>query len=273
MAFKLGIYHYNYNSSSDTSTDSVVDKSSWKFSGEFGINLDRLTPHVGISYMTNSKLGYDEFCYKETDGEVTDTRIACFALDGGLGIALSEGDLEQTLDLDLALPIYIDGPDTEDQGYVGLNFAPYYTVKCAVSDKLSLGAKLGLPFGFQFGDTFAFNLKPSVDAGLSYKATEKFTWNSGVKFAIVGFSYTSDDDADTSTFEVDGNDGSVSLSSGFNFAFNEKVSLDFNWNILNAIFGNNFTSDFNTGYTSDAFWGNINTFFKPQFGFIVVMNL
>ncbi|WP_191015919.1 TDE2508 family outer membrane beta-barrel protein [Treponema zioleckii] len=266
MGFKLSFSYYD-NNSSKTDDDNFTDYSSWYVAGQFGINLGNLTPHVGISYRNNSNF----VAYTKVNGTENDPRMARLNFFGGLGIELSGEPVEQKLDLDLGVPVYIKGDDAAEDGYVGLEFEPYYTVKYKASDALSLGAKLGLPFEFGFGDTFTFELNPSVDAGLSYKVTEKLTLNSGIKFKIVGFSYASNSDADTSTFTANGDDGYVTFKSGFNYALNEKVSLDFNWDVLSGIFGSDFNSDFDTGSSSDAFWGNMNTIFKNQFGFIVVM--
>ena len=224
-------------------------------------------------------------------GATADVTISDFGLMAGTGIVLEKKSvLQHRFDVSVLLDFDILGADTKDAGaaaHTTLGVNPSYTVKYE-ADKLGLGAKFALPVEFGFGDQKDFVFAPTIATGLTYRAREKLTLNAGIDFAVVSVvSQTTETDLGngitqtTTTWAAGGtagstNDGRVTISTGFKYAFNDKVNFDFAWNIVASIFGNDLRSDFDTAANntngSDVFWSNMNRFFT-NIGFIIVVKL
>ena len=80
------------------------------------------------------------------------------------------------------------------------------------------------------------------------------------------------------TWKFDVSKAEFALKSGFTWTPSDKVTVDANWDILNAVFGKNFRSGFQetdttTGSNFERFWGNVNTLVFQNFGFLVSVKL
>lgn len=289
LGIKFGFKYFDNDSSTTkpaSGASTETKNKAWQISGEAGFAKDKLTPHFGLAFAYN----FDDkaFCERDwtkvsrgskitTDNKSTNTTINSFKLFGGTGIDLSKNEqTSHVVDLDATLSFAIPGDDKENESVRCFELLPYYTVKYNASEKLALGAKFGLPLDVGFGDKTIFGFAPKVSGALTYKLKEKFTVNAGIELGIISFSYISEKNANDkkeSTSQFNSDDGKVTFTTGFNYAFTETVNFDFNWNIIAGIFGEDFETDFNTDKTADGFWGNMNLIFQSQIGFIVIVKL
>ena len=82
--------------------------------------------------------------------------------------------------------------------------------------------------------------------------------------------HTEKTDYSSTITKWDGEDARVSFTTGFQFNPIKNLSFDCNWNILDAVFGNNLTSTFTEGDTeTDVFWKNLNKLSKSTKGSVL----
>ena len=124
------------------------------------------------------------------------------------------------------------------------------------------------------------SLKPELKAAFVYTPVSKFKLNFGLGFECpsVDWAFTKTETRNPNTGKVTGtsknnvltfntNDGKFSASSGFTWLITENVTLDANWNILNTLIGNDFSTDLDSTGSFNAFWGNINKLVFHKIGF------
>lgn len=143
-------------------------------------------------------------------------------------------------------------------------------------DKLYVGSRIYKPM---------IDLKPSLAVGAIYKVVpEKFQLNAGAKFNVptVNWTYTKTDTREansgkvkstneTGTLKFTSAAGDFKLTSGFTWTPSDKVTVDANWDILNAFLGNNFQT--NTDPAAGKFWDNFNLLVFQKIGFLVSVKL
>ena len=134
-------------------------------------------------------------------------------------------------------------------------------------------------------------LKPTWSVGAIYRVVpEKFQLNGGLALSAFNeWQETKTETRDSSdgkvtstkeegTWKFDVSKAEFALKSGFTWTPSDKVTVDANWDILNAVFGKNFRSGFQetdttTGSNFERFWGNVNTLVFQNFGFLVSVKL
>lgn len=268
-----GFKYYDNASSQDDTADpkTKTENQGWQISVAVGTSFEnegkKFSPYGKVWYGYNYNELADSKPYnfgsKVKDG--LNTTCSELGLLAGIKIEIPQEAVKHTFDLSALFDGRFPASDSTIKNTKGvvLSTKPYYTITYEPEeDKFGVGASFGLPAVVDFGkDSYIYYvLQPELKTGAYYWVNKHLKLNAGIDFALVGFTYEHTD-AKTDTFEWDGNDGSVTLTSGFTVAFNEKVHLDFTWNILNAIFGNDFESTFDQTSSSDAFWGNMNKIF------------
>lgn len=128
-----------------------------------------------------------------------------------------------------------------------------------------------------------FDIKPSLAVGAIYKVVpEKFQLNGGASFKVPSGNWNNkkiqnrnsntaskiDWTQEDGTWTAKSATGKLDLNSGFTWTPSEKVTIDANWNILKAVF----TDDFRTEFKGD-FWKNVDMFVFQNFGFLVSVKL
>ncbi len=273
FGFKLG-FSYADNGSSYEATDSnnytkIVNKS-WGLSLSAGTSATlggvALTPYATISYDDN--VNGNSLRTTAVAGTVTKTGSKdsdlsfLFGTDIGLP---SLGEISQTLNVELGLGFILHSASDDTDFSMGI--APSYTAKYDPNDTVGFAATAKLPMSFTFGNNSSFYLRPELDMGATFKLKEKFTLNGGLDFAIpVIYNTTTkatvlNTTTKVSTWGSNGDDGHIGIYTGFNYDITSNIAFDFAWNIGASVFGNNFTTDWDTGSSADAFFGNLNKIF------------
>ena len=129
-----------------------------------------------------------------------------------------------------------------------------------------------------------FDITPSLAVGAIYKVVpEKFQLNGGASFKVPSGNWDNtktqhrnsntaskiDWTEENGTWTAKSATGKLDLNSGFTWTPSEKVTIDANWNILKAVF----TDDFRTDFDNTNFWKNVNTLVFQNFGFLVSVKL
>lgn len=282
---KLG-FKYKDSGSSTTKQESdeySTQAQAWHISATAGTNLDvnnfALSPYgklwFGYNYSDNAT--YPANSKQKSGSETKDYTLSDFGILAGTGVDLiSDSALQHSFAAELALVFDIPGSDLDKDTstFTGLDLTASYTVHYNPTDNLSLGATASLPFAFGFiKDGSEFNFVPALSTGLTYRLREKVAFNMGIAFnpLRVSSSTSKSDDTTTTTFTSTVYEG-ITFTSGFDYAFNDKLNFDVQWNVLNSLF-NGFTTRFETASTANGFFGNLNILFRSQMSFIVTVKL
>ena len=150
---------------------------------------------------------------------------------------------------------------------VTLAISPSYSAKFEPNEKFGLKVMAGLPLAWEFTDDHAatatkettFTVNPKLGMGVYYIPKEKMQLNAGVDFALpyaVSSSQTyggkkTDATSEVRDSDIDGDsladNCQVSFNTGFKYDINQNFSLDFNWQILQTLFGTDFESEGGSG--------------------------
>ncbi|MCR5605555.1 MAG: hypothetical protein K6F69_01890 [Treponema sp.] len=284
VGLRVGFNYYNSNSTNDETTKQITDNTAWGINASAGWNklkLGKLEVKPWVLFKFNFNNYYvgsdsdDNHGSKSvTDSTVTaDNRSNKISLATGGSVILSktsamETSLLTSLGWNLYFPVNKDFNKTTVNVFeLPVEFRMIFTP----TDKLSFGVKTWNDFiltldnnGISEEKITNFDLKSRVFVGLKYDTMKKVVFNAGIAFIVPWFNLVHTERIDYSSTKTawDGSDGSVIFTTGFQINPIKNLSFDCNWNILDAVFGNNFTSTFTEGDTeTDVFWKNMNKLF------------
>lgn len=301
------------------SVSSVTDSDNNKTT----VNKDTYDIYADLQFAFPGKLkphfeaGLDSWVakyYSNTEG-YADKSFYDLYLRGGITKDLKSEDetFEHSFDFDLdtrwrITPVVQNqNKDGSDENFGAANnliqFTAAYNASLAATDRLSLGAKVSVPFGIGMvwdqeytkaigGDkVYAsarkfytdLGFEPKIDLGVVFAiAKEKVNFNCGTSITVgkLGWNFVGTQNrADTSKSSIDSTDTTVkfgfdssafstSWTAGFTAFFGEKVTLDASYNILENL--NNNSVD----YTSNSdIWETAQKIFVHKLEFLVTVKL
>ena len=202
-----------------------------------------------------------------------------------------------------------DSKSAVQNGAFGMEiaFKPAWTLAYEPEEsKFGFKIKVGLESTFKYAQTYdkkkpssgsatyntsrtytpEMELKPTWSVGAIYKVVpEKFQLNGGLALSALNeWKETKTETRNPSdgkvtstkengTWKFDVSKAEFALKSGFTWTPSDKVTVDANWDILNAVFGKNDKGTFRTQFDENNFWKNVNTLVFQNFGFLVSVKL
>ncbi|MCR5605556.1 MAG: hypothetical protein K6F69_01895, partial [Treponema sp.] len=255
-------------SGEDYSKDTDLDITLKAGLKEYAIKKTKIVPYAAINYSigdgTKVKSGED----------ITNHRHSLFSVEAGATLPLKGSKtFEQTLSP--SVKFYTEKAVSADHGTFGIQIPVTYTGLVNASSNFAFGftASLEPSLGFGNGD-FSFGLTPSAAFGLTYATKKNIDFNAGVEFALPSYTYgktTVEGITTTTTTKTsswDGNDASLTFSSGFAIKVSKNFLIDCTYEALFSLFGNDTSSDLtSTGNTN--FWNTVNSILVHNIGFEV----
>lgn len=254
---------------------------------EYELGKYRTAPRAFVLYYLNPILDDSDPTLvwakiEETDKDTKDYRYDVFGLGAGADIFLAKTEKsEQTATVELTFAtLNPKDADLNSAKYVIFPINLGYKATYNATDKLALGFKAELdPTITSVKDkdaadkdvsTFRFSFDPNVAVGLTYNTQKKVILNAGVSFAIPKYEYSkvTGDGYTSTTNNWDGEDASLSFSSGFAINPTQNISLDCSYEIIKDLFGTSTKTNFNEG-TGNNFWNNVNHALVHNIGFEV----
>ena len=254
---------------------------------EYELGKYRTAPRAFVLYYLNPILDSDPALVwakiEETDKDTKDYRYDVFGLGAGADIFLAQTEKsEQTATVELTFAtLNPKDADLNSAKYVIFPINLGYKATYNATDKLALGFKAELdPTITSVKDkddadkdvsTFGFSFDPNVAVGLTYNTQKKVILNAGVGFAIpkYEFSKVTGDGYTSTTNNWDGEDASLSFSSGFAINPTQNISIDCSYQIIKDLFGNDTSAELNN---NTNFWNSVNKVLVHNIGFEVTVN-
>ncbi|SEP72742.1 hypothetical protein SAMN04487977_101237 [Treponema bryantii] len=281
VGLRVGFNYYNFNSTNDDATKQITDNAAWGIDASAGWNKVKLgkldvKPWVLLKFNFNNTYENSDSDDSHGSKSVTDSTVTAdnrsnkIALAAGGSIILSKSStMETSLLTSLGWNLYF--PIDKDFNKTTINVFELpveFRMVIKPTDKLSFGVKTWNDFILTFNNngisevkTTQFDLKSRVFTGIQYDTLKKVVFNAGIAFIVPWFNlvHTEKTDYSSTITKWDGEDARVSFTTGFQFNPIKNLSFDCNWNILEAVFGNNFTTTFTEGDAeTDVFWKNLN---------------
>lgn len=255
-------------SGEDYSKDTDLDITLKAGLKEYAIKKTKIVPYAAINYSigdgTKVKSGED----------ITNNRHSLFSVEAGATLPLKGSKtFEQTLSP--SVKFYTEKAVRDDHGTFGIQIPVTYTGLVNASSNFAFGftASLEPSLGFGNGD-FSFGLTPSAAFGLTYATKKNIDLNAGVEFALPSYSYGKTTTTvlgtttTTKSSSWDGNDASLTFSSGFAIKVSKNFLIDCTYEALFNLFGSDTSSDLTT--TGDTnFWNTVNSILVHNIGFEV----
>ena len=275
-----------------TKTTTTTDAASWDLGlkaglKEYKVKDTTLVPYASFDFIMNpadeiagnSVLGNKVSTSSKSNSKTVDSRMTVVALGAGSDILLGKSETaEKTANVEATFA-FINPKDSDviKSKYTAIELPASYTAIFNASEALKLGFNAKVSSGFLIGkgdnsDSFAFELVPEVNAGVTYATKKNVDLNAGVGFAVPSFSYSKNkaNDVTTETSAWNGEDASLSFNSGFAVKPTKNIAIDCSYEVLADLFGEGTSTNLTEGDNTN-FWNNVNAVLVHNIGFEVTV--
>ena len=232
---------------------------------ELAIKKTKIVPYAAINYSIGDGTKV------KTGDTVTNNRVSLFSVEAGAALPLKGSKtFEQTLSP--SVKFYTQKAVEADHGTFGIQIPVTYTGLVNASDNFAFGFAASLEPSLGFGKgAFSFGLIPSAAFGLTYATKKNIDLNAGIEFALPSYSYSKTTvegitTTTTKTSSWDGNDASLTFSSGFAIKVSKNFLIDCSYEALLSLFGSDTSSDLTTTGNTN-FWNTVNSILIHNIGF------